>query len=332
MGPASLRCRPTKCVFQPIMVGRRSQAPLSHLRLDFWRQCPRSGPRGIGVLQRRLAVDDLAVCGLAVEFSRKFDLAAHQAGNRDRGIVDRLPAAVAASTSGQRRLARRRPIPGPSTSPRARAAPGKRRRSTSRVRPGHAAPGRNRRPRCRSRPRGRADRCNGSPSSASASRSVTCERLMRTGSSAAGACVRRIMGPGPRQSEFTISRATAPWHMRLDAHAHAAKDAVLHADAARRQRHGRRPFGGRMLPDDGGTQLRAASRPIERSSPRIRIRRPASGSAPPTRSSRTAGRSARSSGTKSTFSNDTRSAWTASPSRGTTIRARPPCADPLSRL
>ena len=34
--------------------------------------------------------------------------------------------------------------------------------------------------------------------SASASRNVTCERLMRSGSSAAGACVMRIMGPGPR--------------------------------------------------------------------------------------------------------------------------------------
>ena len=44
----------------------------------------------------------------------------------------------------------------------------------------------------------------------SASRSVTCERLMRSGSSAAGACVKRIMGPGPRYNEFTISIATAP--------------------------------------------------------------------------------------------------------------------------
>ena len=48
-------------------------------------------------------------------------------------------------------------------------------------------------------------------SSDSASRNVTCARRMRTGSSAAGACIKRIMGPGPRQSEFTSSRPMAPW-------------------------------------------------------------------------------------------------------------------------
>ena len=53
----------------------------------------------IRVAERRLAVDNLAVRRLAVESPRKFHLAADQAGDRERGIVDRLTRAVGAAPS-----------------------------------------------------------------------------------------------------------------------------------------------------------------------------------------------------------------------------------------
>ena len=105
---------------------------------------------------------------------------------------------------------------------------------------------------------------------------------MRSGSSAAGACVKRIMGPGPRCSEFTISRAMAPCTRDSMPTPTRRKTQFFMRMRPDGKRNGRRPLGGRMLPDDGSAQLRTASLPIERNSPRIRIRRPASGLAPET--------------------------------------------------
>ena len=103
---------------------------------------------------------------------------------------------------------------------------------------------------------------------------------MRTGSSAAGACVKRIMGPGPRCSEFTISRPMAPWT----------------CDSMPTRTRRKTQFFMRMRPDGSATaagrwadaycQTTAAlnsglpTRPIERSSPRNRTGRPASGAVP----------------------------------------------------
>ena len=178
--------------------------------LDFRRQIAHGRPRGIGVLQRRRAVDDLAVGRVPVEFSRKLDLAADQTGNRDRGIVNRLPGTVATTPSTEddlpgdyRSLARplhlvqQRPRESVGSQHQECGLGTRRQDATGGLDVDLAR-------------RGRADRPQRQSKSASASRSVTCERLMRTGSSAAGAWVKRIMGPGPKCKELAISRTTAP--------------------------------------------------------------------------------------------------------------------------
>ena len=50
-------------------------------------------------------------------------------------------------------------------------------------------------------------------------------------------------GAGSQAERIHDFQADGPRALRLDAHAHAAKDAVLHADAARRHASGRRPLG-----------------------------------------------------------------------------------------